>query len=64
MPAEEQRDDQGVPFLVAPVRSEDPKRSDEDQPKSSENGVKSDLNKSENAAADSDELVSTTISSA
>lgn len=58
MPAQDERDDKGVPFLVAPVRAEDPKRADEDKPKSTENGVNKDTSKADNAKTDSDELVS------
>lgn len=55
MPAQEERDSNGgVPFLVAPVKSEDPKRSD-DKPKAVDAGK---TDKKDEAAAESDELVS------
>ena len=61
MPAGEENDPKGVPFLVAPVQADDPKRKDADKPKSKEDAnvekAKAELK------AETDELVSQPSSS-
>jgi hypothetical protein len=54
MPAGEENDPKGVPFLIAPIRSEDPVKPDKPEPKlpTKEEQAKAELK------ADSDQLVS------